>query len=139
MSPRLKERAVSAAGLALRWYLAAVFLLACWYKIVEPEAFALPIAECSSDDALAWLEERGFKKTASSPHSGTPMAEVDLTGNVAVIVGCEDKGLSRKWLDAADTTVSIPMLGQADSLNAAASATVLLYEAVRQRMTAEGT
>jgi TrmH family RNA methyltransferase len=60
----------------------------------------------------------------------------DLTGRVAVVVGAEQYGLSRLWLDAADLRVRIPMLGRADSLNVAAATTILLFEAVRQRIAA---
>jgi len=58
---------------------------------------------------------------------------VDMTQPIAVVVGAEQFGLSDAWMTQADELVRIPMLGQADSLNVAAAATILLYEVVRQR------
>jgi tRNA G18 (ribose-2'-O)-methylase SpoU len=49
------------------------------------------------------------------------------------LIGNETTGLSAAWREAADVIVRIPITGAASSLNAAAAATVVLYEAVRQR------
>jgi tRNA G18 (ribose-2'-O)-methylase SpoU len=60
--------------------------------------------------------------------------DADLTKPTAFIVGAEDEGLNDDWRAVADERVAIPMRMQtADSLNAATSAGVLLFEAVRQR------
>jgi len=56
-----------------------------------------------------------------------------MTQPIAIVVGAEQFGLSDTWMTQADELVRIPMLGQADSLNVAAAATILLYEVVRQR------
>ena len=61
---------------------------------------------------------------------------MELTGNVAIALGAEQYGLTAKWMDGADLRVRIPMLGLADSLNVSAAATILVYEAVRQRIAA---
>jgi TrmH family RNA methyltransferase len=98
--------------------------------------FSVPIVEATSDEALAWLKERGFKVLAATPHAERLHFEVDLTGNVAIALGAEQYGLTAKWMDGADLRVRIPMLGLADSLNVSAAATILLYEAVRQRIAA---
>ena len=52
---------------------------------------------------------------------------------VAIVVGSEAHGLERRWFQIAQDVVSIPQRGQADSLNAAMSATVVMYEVLRQR------
>ena len=98
--------------------------------------FSVPIVEASSDEALAWLKERGFTVLAATPHAEKLHFEVDLTGNVAIALGAEQYGLTAKWMDGAELRVRIPMLGLADSLNVSAAATILLYEAVRQRIAA---
>ena len=98
--------------------------------------FTVPIVEATSDEALAWLKAHGFKVLAASPHAEKLHFEVDLTGNVAIALGAEQYGLTAKWMDGADLRVRIPMLGLADSLNVSAAATILLYEAVRQRVAA---
>jgi TrmH family RNA methyltransferase len=61
-----------------------------------------------------------------------------MRGGTAIVVGTEQVGLSAAWTEAADLSVSIPMRGQADSLNVANAATILLFEAVRQRRAASG-
>lgn len=95
--------------------------------------FTVPVAEASSADTLAWLKQHGIRALAASPHATKNYTEVDMTGPLAVVVGAEQFGLSDAWLDGADELVRIPMRGQADSLNVAAAATILLYEVVRQR------
>jgi len=60
-------------------------------------------------------------------------ADQDLTGPALLVVGNETTGLSEGWRAACDRIVRIPITGSASSLNAASAATVLLYEAVRQR------
>ena len=98
--------------------------------------FSVPIVEASSEEALAWLKEKGFKILAATPHAEKLHFEVDLTGNVAIALGAEQYGLTAKWMDGAELRVRIPMLGLADSLNVSAAATILVYEAVRQRIAA---
>ena len=56
-----------------------------------------------------------------------------MTGPIAIVVGAEQYGLSDYWMNEADLQVVIPMLGKMDSLNVATAATLLLYEAARQR------
>ena len=98
--------------------------------------FSVPIVEATSGEALAWLKDRGFKVLAATPHAEKLHFEVDLTGNVAIALGAEQYGLTAKWMDGAELRVRIPMLGLADSLNVSAAATILVYEAVRQRIAA---
>ncbi len=98
--------------------------------------FSVPIVEATSDEALAFLKARGFSILAASPHADKLHFEVDLKGNVAIALGAEQYGLTAKWMDGADLRVRIPMLGLADSLNVSAAATILVHEAVRQRIVA---
>ena len=98
--------------------------------------FSVPIVEASSDETIAWLKARGFSILAATPHAEKLHFEVDLTGNVAIALGAEQYGLTAKWMDGAGLRVRIPMLGLADSLNVSAAATILVYEAVRQRIAA---
>jgi len=96
--------------------------------------FAMPIAVCSTENAVAWLHEHGVTITASTPDVDLAHWDASFGDRAAVVVGAEQYGLSETWLSAADTKVRIPMPGDAiDSLNAAAAAAVLLYEALRQR------
>ena len=98
--------------------------------------FSVPIVEATSDEALQFLKAHNFKILAATPHAAKLHFEVNLTGNVAIALGAEQYGLTAKWMDGAELRVRIPMLGLADSLNVSAAATILVYEAVRQRIAA---
>jgi RNA methyltransferase, TrmH family len=101
--------------------------------------FSLPVVEATTDEAMAWLKERNIRVLAATPHATEEYTDVDMTGGTAVVVGTEKFGLTDRWMAEADLKVRIPMLGQIDSLNVAAAATLLLYEAVRQRRLAQRT
>ena len=58
--------------------------------------------------------------------------EADLTGNVCLVLGHEDRGLSKTALEACETHAFIPLLGKIGSLNVAHAATTALYETRRQ-------
>jgi TrmH family RNA methyltransferase len=98
--------------------------------------FSMPLAEATTEETIAWLRGRGIRIAATTPEGATLYTAADLRGPLAVVLGSEAHGLTRPWLDAADLRVYIPMYGQADSLNLAASAAILLYEALRQRQLA---
>lgn len=100
--------------------------------------FSVPVAVAGGAETLAFLKERGFSVLAATPHAEKTHFETDMTGNVAIALGAEQYGLTSRWMDGADLRVRIPMLGMADSLNVSAAATILLYEAVRQRLAAAG-
>ena len=92
--------------------------------------FTLPIADVTLDDVRA-LPLHKLAAVVAAPRRYT---DADLTQPTAFIVGAEDEGLSGAWCEAADEHITIPMRAQtSDSLNAATSAGVLLFEAVRQR------
>lgn len=95
--------------------------------------FSMPLAEATSAEALTWLKNLGIKTLAATPHTDKVHTDVDMTEGVAIVVGAEQYGLSPYWMDSADLQVVIPMLGKMDSLNVATAATILLYEAARQR------
>lgn len=95
--------------------------------------FTRPVAEVASEEAIPWLKARGIQILAATPHAEREYADVDLARGTAIVVGSEQYGLTSRWMEEADVKVRIPMLGQCDSLNVAAAATILLFDAVRQR------
>lgn len=99
--------------------------------------FSVPVVEATSAEALAFLRQRNFCILATTPHTELLHSDVTLTGNIAIAVGTEQYGLTEKWMNSADLRVRIPMFGLADSLNVAAATTILLFEAVRQRIAAK--
>ncbi len=98
--------------------------------------FSVPVVESSSDEVLAYLREHRFRIIATTPHTETLHSDAELTGRIAIALGAEQYGLTERWMAAADLRVRIPMMGLADSLNVASAATILLYEALRQRIRA---
>jgi len=96
-------------------------------------AFQLPVVAARSERAIAWLREHDVRLVVSTPDGARPYWDADYGGAVALVVGNERHGVSDAWLSAADETVAIPMTAQADSLNVAVAAGVVLFEAARAR------
>ncbi len=95
--------------------------------------FSVPVVETPSAAALAWLRQHKIMVAAATPQAQVIYTQADWRGPVAVVVGTEKEGLSPMWLEAADVAVRVPMRGRVNSLNVATAATLLIYEAVRQR------
>lgn len=95
--------------------------------------FALPVVETSTGETQAWLASKRIQVVAATPHTDRLYTDIDMTIPTAIVLGTEQYGLSESWLNGKHTSVRIPMLGQCDSLNVASAATILLFEAVRQR------
>lgn len=95
--------------------------------------FSVPVAVCTSADAIAFLKKRGIRILTAQLQDSEWYYDTDMTGATALVMGTESTGLTQAWRDSADAHIKIPMLGRLDSLNVSVSAAVLLYEAVRQR------
>lgn len=98
--------------------------------------FTVPCAACSSEEAVAFLKERGISILTAQLQDSSLYYDCDMTAGTAIVMGTESTGLSDCWRQAADAHIRIPMLGRLDSLNVSVSAAVLLFEAVRQRQAA---
>ena len=101
--------------------------------------FAVPVVRAEGPaEVLEWVagqRRAGVPLTVlgSDEHGPVDVAGHDLTGPTLVVIGNETSGLSEAWRAACDAIARIPISGSASSLNAASAATVLLYEAARQR------
>ena len=95
--------------------------------------FFMPVVEATTEETLQWLKERGILSLAAIPGAEQRYTDVDMRGGTAIVVGSEDEGLARQWLEGANLKIAIPMLGKNDSLNVSTAAAILLYEALRQR------
>ncbi len=84
--------------------------------------------------AIAELKEKGVWIFGTAAEGSIPMYKADLTGAVAIVIGNEGDGMSPLVRKNCDVMVNIPMKGKISSLNASAAASILLYEAVRQRL-----
>lgn len=82
------------------------------------------------------LKKEGFW-IAAVDMSDTPYFESNLTGKIAVVIGNEGEGISKLVKENCDFTVSMPMNGSVQSLNASNAAAIIMYEVVRQRAAAK--
>ena len=80
------------------------------------------------------LKEKGVWIFGAAGEGSVPMYKADLTGPAAIVIGNEGDGLGQLVRKNCDMLVNIPMSGRISSLNASAAASILLYEAVRQRL-----
>lgn len=91
--------------------------------------------------AASWREieqaTKGLRVWLAEPRGGAPYYEVDWSTPSALIIGSEAEGASIEAQRLTSGRVSIPMTGQAESLNAAVAAGVILFEATRQRSFAQ--
>jgi TrmH family RNA methyltransferase len=112
-------------------------------KVVRASAgsvFRLPITHRYGKSAAIKLEEvseklrtKGVRLLATSSHKGTPLDQADLRSPAAIFFGNEGSGLPREVMAKVDESIAIPHTPQVESLNAAIAASIVLYEAARQR------
>lgn len=95
--------------------------------------FHLPVLPCDLAALLPRARAAGFRVAAAALNGSRHCFETDLSGPVCFLLGNEADGISPRLAALADDAVAIPMVGRAESLNVAMAATVLLYEALRQR------
>ena len=86
--------------------------------------------------AIRRAHARGASVLAAVPRGGISFHAVDLTKTRVILIGGEGGGLSSEIIDMVDDRISIPMKHDVESLNAAVAASLIVYEARRQRMIA---
>ena len=85
------------------------------------------------DSVFGYLKNNNIKAVAGAlTNKSVNLFESDMKGRCAVFIGNEGNGLSDETIKRCDETVTIPMLGGAESLNASAAGAVMIYEHVRQ-------
>ena len=84
-------------------------------------------------DTLKTLKKQGVWIAGADAGAGQLYTECDYTDGTALVIGGESAGLGKLVRETCDFTVRLPMRGRITSLNASASASILLYEALRQR------
>jgi tRNA G18 (ribose-2'-O)-methylase SpoU len=101
--------------------------------------FAVPVVRADSHaDVIGWARTSAATIVGTDEKGEADIAETDLTRPTVILIGNETSGLSAAWRQACDVVARIPITGAASSLNAAGAATVVLYEAARQRRGAPG-
>jgi RNA methyltransferase, TrmH family len=92
-----------------------------------------PLLRVKLGESITALKQQGVKVLATSSHKGKPLHEADFTGAAMIVVGNEGAGVPQEILSMADELVTIPHAARVESLNAGIAASILLYEAARQR------
>lgn len=96
--------------------------------------FAVPVVrQASHKEVLAWAREHELPVVGTDETGSLDIDSYDLTGPRLLVVGNEARGMTVAWREACDVIVRIPIGGSASSLNAAAAASILLYECALQR------
>jgi TrmH family RNA methyltransferase len=95
--------------------------------------FRLPFLQISSAELIPLLRARGVRLLATSSHQGTLLPQISWTLPLAIFIGNEGAGLSRELTRQMDETLVIPQAEQVESLNAGVAASIVLYEAARNR------
>jgi TrmH family RNA methyltransferase len=99
--------------------------------------FRVPLLAAGERECLEKLQGAGVKILASVLRATEPAERVDLAGPIALIIGNEGNGVTDDLAAKADGQITIPCPGPVESLNAAVAASVLLYEAARQRASSD--
>ncbi len=96
---------------------------------------AIPVCRVGSiRNTLKQLQTEGYKIVAATEKSRKLLYDADFTGPTAIVMGNEERGISREVLKLCDEQIAIPMIGHIESLNVSAAAAVMLFEVVRQRI-----
>ena len=84
-------------------------------------------------DTVQYLKDSGIKIVAATEKADELYTEANLNTPLCIVMGSEEKGISRQVLHLADQQLKIPILGEIESLNVSVAAALMMYEAVRQR------
>ncbi len=95
--------------------------------------FVRTVRVSSLGNALKELKKNGYWVLGAELNGDTNYLDADYSGKIVIVIGSEDKGISPHILKLCDFNVKIPMNGRINSLNASVSASILIYEAIRQR------
>ncbi len=96
----------------------------------------IPVVPVNSiSEAVNWLKAKEFQIVGTVPEGGESVFEAKFGDRVAVLIGNEARGLSEEAKRSVDLSVTVPMVGKAESLNVAVAAGIVLYEILRRRLT----
>jgi TrmH family RNA methyltransferase len=105
-------------------------------KVIRASAgsvFRLPVARIDLQQSVAELRAFGLRLIATSSHKANSLYETRLRGPLAIFIGSEGAGVPREILAQMDEVVAIPHSPRVESLNAGVAASIILYEAAKQR------
>ena len=97
--------------------------------------FNIPICKVNHiKDAIYHLQSLDISIVSATEKSDKNIYDVDLKGPVAIIMGSEQKGISKSVLNLSDESVKLPVYGKIESLNVSVACGIFLYEVIRQRI-----
>ena len=106
-------------------------------KVASGAAETVPVYQVTNlSRTLRWLKGEGLWIFGAAGETAQTVYNTDFSVPMALVIGAEGKGLRRLTKEQCDVLVSVPMLGQVESLNLSVATGVLLYEVVRQRLLA---
>ena len=95
----------------------------------------VPVCRVKSlSKTIKFLQESGIQIVAATEKASEMYYQTDFSIPIAILMGAEDKGVDMEYLRVADKMVKIPILGDIESLNVSVAASILIYEAVKQRI-----
>ena len=95
----------------------------------------IPVCRVGSiRNTLKSLQMEGFQIVAATEKSRKLLYDADFKRPTVIVMGAEDKGISKEVLKLCDEQLAIPLIGHTESLNVAAAAAIMLFEVVRQRI-----
>ena len=96
--------------------------------------FHLPVVQdIFPEEVLTWCYRYGYEPAATAMQGAANLYKADISKKIAFIFGNEANGVSKELQAAAETRLFIPMAGQAESMNVAMAAGIVLFEGLRQR------
>src|SRR5699024_5053942 len=96
-------------------------------RATQGSLFHIPIIQTNLPEQVARLKTEGFNIWATALKNAKIYHQIEEDEKVAIIVGNEGAGIQTSLLQAADTIVTIPIYGQAESLNVSVAAGILMY------------
>ena len=97
--------------------------------------FTVPCVACTSNECISFLKDNNIGILTAQLQDSEPYYDTPMHDATAIVMGTEATGLTQAWRQAATAHIRIPMQGALDSLNVSVSTAILLFEAVRQRLT----
>ena len=91
------------------------------------------VQDVTAEEALTWCYRNGYEPAATALRNAQNVYKADISKKMAFIFGNEANGVAGELQEAAETRLFIPMGGQAESMNVAMAAGIILFEGLRQR------
>ena len=95
--------------------------------------FHLPVLRMPTAECLSFCDRHQLALYVAGAEAAKVYAEIDLSAPCAIVFGNEGAGVGAEFRQQAFANIKIPILGQAESLNVASAAAVILFEAARQK------